>query len=280
LASFAAKQFFERVGTALFLVAETGGYLIITFEEFIMSKKFEVTAEPRTAKGTGASRRLRRAGKVPGIVYGAGKDATPVAFDHNAMLRQLGQEAFHTSILTLKLDGANDQAILRDYQMHPVKPVVMHVDLQRISATEKIHMKVPLHFLGQEVAPGVKQEGGLISHLMTEVDISCLPADLPEYLEVDMSEVKLHQSVHMSDLKLPAGVTITQLAHGHDLAVATITTVRVEEEAPAPAAAETPEAAAAAAAAGGAAPAAGGAPATGAAADKGKAEAKKPEAKK
>ncbi|MBI3899692.1 MAG: 50S ribosomal protein L25/general stress protein Ctc [Gammaproteobacteria bacterium] len=233
-----------------------------------MSQKFEVIAEPRVAKGTGASRRLRHEGKVPGIVYGAGKEPVAVVFDHNAMFRQLGQEAFHTSILTLQLNGAKDQAILRDYQVHPVKPLVMHVDLQRISATEKIHMRVPLHFLGQDAAPGVKQEGGLVSHLMTEVDITCLPADLPEYLEVDMSNVHLNQSVHLSDLKLPSGVAISQLVHGNDLAVATITAVRVEEEAPAAAAEAAPAAGEVAAAA----PAAG--------ADAKKAEAKKPEAKK
>ncbi|HEX7045863.1 MAG TPA: 50S ribosomal protein L25/general stress protein Ctc [Burkholderiales bacterium] len=230
-----------------------------------MATKFEVTAEPRTAKGTGASRRLRRAGKVPGIVYGGGKEPTPVAFDHGAMLRLLNQEAFHTSILTLHLDGATDQAVLRDYQMHPVKPQVLHVDLQRISATEKIHMSVPLHFVGQDVAPGVKQEGGVITHLITEVDVTCLPHQLPEYLEVDVSNVHLNQSVHLSDIKLPEGVQITQLAHGgDDLAVVTITPVHVEEEAPA---AEAVPAAEAAPAAG--APAAGGAT-----------EAKKPEGKK
>ena len=234
-----------------------------------MSQKFEVTAEPRTAKGTGASRRLRRSGKVPGIVYGAGKDAAPVAFDHSVMLRNLGIEAFHTSILTLHLDGTADQAIVRDYQMHPTKPLVLHVDLQRISATEKIHMSVPLHFVGQEVAPGVKQEGGIVSHQITEIDITCLPHQLPEFLEVDMSQMHLNDSVHLSDLKLPEGVAITQLAHGgDDLAVATITAVTVEEEAPeAPAEGIAP-------AAGEAAPAA--APGTPAAV----AEAKKPESKK
>ena len=230
-----------------------------------MSTKFEITAEPRTVKGSGASRRLRRAGKVPGIVYGAGKDAVPVMFEHSAMLRSLGLEAFHTSILTLKVDGATDQAILRDYQMHPFKPQVLHVDLQRISATEKIHMQVPLHFVGQDVAPGVKLEGGIVNHLMTEVDITCLPHQLPEFLEVDMSQIHLNQSIHLSDLKLPEGVAITQLAHGgDDLAVAAITAVKAEEEAPVAAAEAAP-------AAGEAAPAAATAPA---------AEAKKPEAKK
>jgi large subunit ribosomal protein L25 len=264
-----------------------------------MAAKFEVTAEPRTAKGTGASRRLRRTGKVPGIVYGAGKEAVPVAFDHNAMLRNLDQEAFHTSILTVSLDGSQDQAILRDYQMHPVRPQILHIDLQRISATEKIHMSVPLHFLGQDVAPGVKQDGGLVNHLMTEVDITCLPHQLPEYLEVDMSNVNLNESVHLSNIKLPEGVAITQLAHGgDDLAVATITIVKEEEviapvaEAAVPVAGEAAAPGAAPGAPGAAAPAAGAAadakkgaaPAdakkSGGAADAKKPEAKKPEGKK
>ena len=241
-----------------------------------MSAKFEVAAEPRAGKGTGASRRLRRTGKVPGVMYGAGKPPVMVAFEHNVMLRNLQQEKFHTSILTVNYDGAADQAVLRDYQMHPFKPQVLHVDLQRISATEKIHMRVPLHFVGQDVAPGVKIGGGIVSHLMTDVDVTCLPHQLPEYLEVDMSAVELNHSVHLSDIKLPEGVQITTLAHGgDDLAVATITTVRVEEEAPAPAAAEgaaapAEGAAAAPAAAGAAAPT----PAAGAPA------AKKPEGKK
>lgn len=244
-----------------------------------MSAKFEVTAEPRSAQGTGASRRLRHSGKVPGIMYGAGKPPVMVSFNHNTMLRNLQQEKFHTSILTVNYDGAADQAILRDYQMHPFKPLVMHVDLQRISATEKIHMRVPLHFVGQDVAPGVKLGGGIVSHLMTEVDVTCLPHQLPEYLEVDMSNIELNQSVHLSDLKLGEGVQITTLAHGgDDLAVATITTVRVEEEAPVAAAAEGAVAAPAegAAAAPGAAP---GAPAAGAA-PAGAPAAKKPEGKK
>lgn len=244
-----------------------------------MAAKFEVTAEPRTTKGSGASRRLRRAGKVPGIVYGAGKEAVPVLFDHNTLLRQLAEEKFHTSILTLTLNGSKDQAVLRDYQMHPVNPQVLHVDLQRISATEKIHMRIPLHFLGQDVAPGAKQEGGLIAHLMSEVDVTCLPHQLPEFLEVDMSNVHLNESVHLSDIKLPEGVAITQLERGgDDLAVATITIVKEEViEAPVVEAA-VPAAGEAAAAAPGAAPAApGAAPAAGAAAP---ADAKKGEAPK
>ncbi|MEX2163512.1 MAG: 50S ribosomal protein L25/general stress protein Ctc [Sulfuricaulis sp.] len=196
-----------------------------------MSAKYELTAEPRAAKGTGASRRLRRSGKVPAILYGAGKEATMVSLDHNVMVRHLENEKFHTSILTVNVGTEKDQAILRDYHMHPFKPVVMHVDLQRISATEKIHMAVPLHFVGHDIAPGVKVDGGIVSHLMTEVDITCLPKDLPEFLTVDMSALHINESVHLSALKLPEGVTITSLAHGgDDLAVAVITTIRVVEE--------------------------------------------------
>ncbi|MBI3778057.1 MAG: 50S ribosomal protein L25/general stress protein Ctc [Gammaproteobacteria bacterium] len=212
-----------------------------------MSAKFELTAEPRAAKGTGASRRLRRSGKIPAILYGAGKEPMMVALDQNIMLRHLANEKFHTSILTVKVGGESDQAILRDWHMHPYKPVVMHIDLQRISATEKIHMKVPLHFTGQDVAPGVKLDGGIVTHLMTEVDITCLPKDLPEFLTVDMSALRINESVHLSNIKLPEGVTITSLAHGgDDLAVGAITTIKVVEEAPVVAAPVEGEAAAAA----------------------------------
>jgi large subunit ribosomal protein L25 len=195
---------------------------------------FELNAEPREAQGTGASRRLRRAGKLPAVLYGAGKDAVSVALDHNQVYHNLENEAFHSSVLTVKLGGKSEQAILRDVQMHPYKPFVLHVDLQRVSATEKMHIAVPLHFVGAEVAPGVKLQGGIVNHLLNEVDVSCLPSQLPEFLEVDMSGLKLHDSVHLSDIKLPEGVEITSLSHGgDDLAVASIGAVRgtVEEEA-------------------------------------------------
>ena len=210
-----------------------------------MSIKFELTAEPRTAKGTGASRRLRHAGKVPAVLYGGGKEPVMIAFDHDGMLHHLQDEAFHTSILTINLGGEKDQAILRDCQMHPFKQEIVHIDLQRISTTERLHMRVPLHFVGQDIAPGVKQEGGIVSHLMTEVDIICLPDQLPEYLTVDISQLHIGESVHLSGLPLPEGVAITSLARGgDDLAVAAITAVHVvEEEAPAEAAAEEGEAA-------------------------------------
>lgn len=199
-----------------------------------MTARFELTAEPRAAKGTGASRRLRHTGKVPAVLYGAGKQPEMVALDHGAMLRHLANEAFHTSVLSVKLGKETDQAILRDFQMHPFKPQVLHIDLQRISATERIHMRVPLHFIGQDVAPGVKLESGILSHLMTEVDVTCLPQQLPEFLAIDVSQLHLGESIHLSDIPLPEGVTITTFAHGgDDLAVATIAAVRVvEEEAP------------------------------------------------
>jgi large subunit ribosomal protein L25 len=228
--------------------------------------KFEITAEARNEQGTGASRRLRRAGKIPAIIYGADKAPAALLLDHNSFYRNLKDERFHTSILTVNLGAEKQQAILRDVQMHPYQPQVMHVDLQRISATEKIHMRVPLHFINESSSPGVKIEGGIVNHLMTEVDITCLPADLPEFLTVDMLEVKLHQSVHLSQIPVPKGVAITQLAHGGaDHAVATILPVQL--------AVETEEAAPAAEAAA--------APAEGAKAEAGKAEAGgKPEAGK
>ncbi|MDA8390872.1 MAG: 50S ribosomal protein L25/general stress protein Ctc [Gammaproteobacteria bacterium] len=197
-----------------------------------MSAKYELNAEARSATGTGASRRLRRAGKVPAILYGASEAPLMLALDHDALWHHTQHEAFFTSILTITVDGkAAGQAIVRDLQMHPFKPRVAHVDLQRISATERLHIAVPLHFVGQDVAPGVKLQGGVVSHLMTEIDVSCLPSQLPEFLTVDMSEMKVNDSVHLSNLVVPEGVVLTDLAHGNDLAIATITMIRGETEA-------------------------------------------------
>lgn len=218
--------------------------------------KFELNAELRDTKGTSASRRLRNAGKIPAIMYGAGKDPVTLSLDHNAIFRNLQNEAFYTSILTVNIAGKSEQAVLRDMHMHPVRPRIDHVDLQRISATEKLHMRIPLHFIGQDVAPGVKLKGGIVSHLMNEVDVTCLPHQLPEHLVVDMSNIDLGESIHLTDIPLPEGVTISSLAHGgDDLAVATITLVRAAIEAEQEAAAAATEAAAAAPAT--AAPAAG-----------------------
>ena len=207
-----------------------------------------IQASKREGKGTGASRRLRRAGSVPGVVYGAGKDAVSVEFDHKALFLQFRNEAFHASILTLDLEGKKEQVLLRDYQLHPVRNTIQHIDFQRISATEKIHVKVPFHFVNEEVAPGVKIGGGLVAHAMNEAEISCLPKNLPEFIEVDLGNLEIGHAIHLSEIKLPEGVEFVQLAHGSDSAVVVINKPKVaaaEEETATPAegaAAEAPAA--------------------------------------
>jgi large subunit ribosomal protein L25 len=227
----------------------------------------EVNAMSRSLQGTGASRRLRRTGKVPGIVYGGEQPTQNIELDHNSLFHQLKQEAFHASILSMDLDGNKDRVLLRDVQMHPWKQQVLHVDFQRVSANKKIHMKVPLHFVNADVAPGVKTGGGIVSHVMNEIDITCLPDDLPEFVEVDLQHLELGHSVHLADVKLPSGVDSTQLVRGDNAVVATVQVPRALVE-PEPEVAPVPEAAAvegapadaaAAAAAPGAAPAAAGA---------------------
>lgn len=166
----------------------------------------EFTAFPRSLQGSGASRRLRRAGKVPGIVYGVG-EATTIELDHNALFHALKNEKFHSSILSMKLDGKSDQVLLRDVQRHAFKAQVMHVDFQRIDSNSKIHMRVPLHFVNADISPAVKISSAIISHVLSELDVACLPKDLPEFIEVDLSELTAGHAVHTSDLKLPEGVT-------------------------------------------------------------------------
>ena len=198
-----------------------------------MAISFELTAEPRSDTGKGASRRLRRTGKVPAIIYGGGKDPESLTLSHNEIIRNLEHEAFYSHILTIKVGGSETQAILRDLQRHPSKPSIQHMDLQRVSASEKIHMSVPLHFVGEEVAPGVKIQGGMVSHQLNDIDITCLAANLPEYLEVDVSTLSIGDALHMSDLKLPEGVEITALVHaGDDQTVVSIVAPRsaIEEE--------------------------------------------------
>ena len=185
-----------------------------------------ITAVTRSAKGTGASRRLRREAKVPGIVYGAGKDAVSVEFDAKALFMEFRHEAFHASIIDLNLDGKKESVLLRDYQLHPVRSTLQHVDFQRVSATEKIHVKVPFHFVNAEVAPGVKLGGGIVAHINTEADVSCLAKDLPEFIEVDLANLEMGHSIHLSQITLPKGVEFVQLAHGNDLAVASIAKTR------------------------------------------------------
>jgi len=200
-----------------------------------MSEEFNLVAEFREDQGKGASRRLRKQGKVPAILYGGGRAPRALMFDHNKVIKQLESESFYSSILNVKVGDKNQQAVLKDVQRHPAKREVMHLDLQRIVATEKIRMRVPLHFIGENVAVGVKQGGGSVSHLMSDVEISCLPKDLPEYIEVDVTNLGLDEIIYMSDLTLPTGVEIPELAQGegHDHAVVSIHVIKaapVEEE--------------------------------------------------
>jgi large subunit ribosomal protein L25 len=188
--------------------------------------KIAIKAEPRSVQGTGASRRLRRDSKVPGIVYGAGKDAQSIEVDHKELWFKLKMEAFHASILEMELGSEKAQVLLRDYQMHPFKPLILHVDFQRVAADKKIHMKVPLHFVNAEISPGVKVAGGLVQHVMNELDIACLPKDLPEFIEVDLSNLQAGHSLHLSAIKLPPGVE-PLVPKGEDPTVATVVIPRV-----------------------------------------------------
>ena len=171
--------------------------------------QFEIIAQARTLQGSGASRRLRRAGKVPGIIYGGEAAPQAVELDHNELLLDMKKEAFQASILTIALNGKKQQVLLRDTQMHAYKPQILHVDFQRVSATEELHIMVPLHFINEDTAPGVKLSGGLVNHVLTEVDIQCLPRNLPEFIEVDVGALDVGESIHLSELKLPKGVKLT-----------------------------------------------------------------------
>ncbi len=211
------------------------------------TESFEVAVKSRTDTGKGASRRLRREGMVPGIVYGGKGEALPIALDQNDLLAHLDHEAFYSHILTLRVGRRKEQVILKDLQRHPFKPAVSHIDFQRVLADEAIRVHVPLHFSGEDVAPG-RKAGGVISRQITEVEVECLPASLPEYIEVDISGMDIGDALHFSDLALPGDVTLVALAHDpeNDQPVVSIHQPRVEAveeeeavEAPAaPAAAE------------------------------------------
>lgn len=190
----------------------------------------KVEAVSRHLQGTGASRRLRRAGKVPGIVYGGTAQPVNIELDHNTLFHAMRKEAFHSSLLDLTLDGKPaGQVLLRDHQVHPFKPIVLHVDFQRVDANQKLHKKVPLHFTGEDVSPAIKQSGGIISHIVTEIDIKCLPKDLPGFIEVDLSGLKVGETLHVSQLKLPEGVEPAH--HGaEDPAIATAVLPRGAKE--------------------------------------------------
>jgi len=195
------------------------------------------TAFERKLQGTGASRRLRVSGKVPGIVFGAG-EPTMIELDHNALFHALKKEAFHSTILEMELNGKVDQVLLRDYQLHPYKPQVLHADFQRVDDTTKITKKVPLHFVGEESSPAVKTDKCTVNHIITELAITCLAKQLPEFIEVDLRGLVKGQSVHVNDIKLPAGVKV--VTHGKpNPVIATPVEPKVEEivvaAAPAPA---------------------------------------------
>jgi len=202
----------------------------------------EVIASPRSLQGTGASRRLRKTGKVPGILYGGKSQPVTIELDHNDLFHKLRNEKFHASILDLVLDGGKEQVLLRSFNMHPWKPQVQHIDFQRVLADEKIHMKVPLHFVNAELSPGVKEQNGVPNHVVNELNITCFPDDLPEFIEVDMGAMKIGDAIHVLDLKLPKGVE--PVSHrGDNPVVATVTlpAAAVEEESTAaPSAADVP----------------------------------------
>ena len=197
-----------------------------------MSASFNLEAELRTDLGKGASRRLRHEEKFPAVVYGAGKEPQSLTLDHKKFMHNLENEAFYSHILTLSVGGKEEQVVLKDLQRHPARIAVMHADFLRVSANEKLHMNIPLHFVNADACPGAK-EGGLITHSISEVEIACLPKDLPEYLEVDLSSLELDQSLHMSDITVPAGVELVELSHGaeHDQPVASVHMPRGASEA-------------------------------------------------
>jgi large subunit ribosomal protein L25 len=193
----------------------------------------KVVAFARKELGTGASRRQRIAGLTPGIVYGGTAEPMNISLDHNALYHALKKEAFHSSILDLEVDGKAEKVLLRDFQVHAYKQLVLHADFQRVDATHKIHVKVPLHFVNADISPAVKLSGGIISHVSAELDITCLPADLPEFVEVDLAALEVGHSIHLADIKLPKGVSA--VIHGGEdnptIATAAIPAGKVEEAA-------------------------------------------------
>ena len=197
-----------------------------------MSEEFNLIAEMRDDQGKGASRRLRRQGKVPAVIYGAGRDPRNLMFDHNKVLRQLEDPSFYSSILNIKVGEKSRAAIVKDIQRHPSKKQIIHIDLQRIVEDEQIKMQIPIHYLGEEDAVGVKIGGGTVTKIMTELEISCLPKDLPEFLEVDISELELDQMLNVSDISLPEGVEISDIVKEQDQAIVSIQEIKeiIEEE--------------------------------------------------
>jgi large subunit ribosomal protein L25 len=195
-----------------------------------MKTSFELSAEFRDDQGKGASRRLRRMGKVPAILYGGHRDPRGLALDHQKLLTLLDNERFYSTILSVKVGDQSQAVILKDVQRHPARHAVVHVDLQRVVENEKIRIRIPIHFKGESIAIGVKTQGGIVSHQKNDLEVSCLPKDLPEFIEVDVSGLALNQSLHLSDLKIPENVTLVELAHGRDSTVVSVHLPRAEEE--------------------------------------------------
>jgi large subunit ribosomal protein L25 len=196
-----------------------------------MSTNFELNAKARDVFGTNASRRLRRLDQVPAMIYGGDQDNEAVLLDHHEIMHNLEVEAFHSAIISLNTGSGSQQVILREVQHHRYRPRLVHVDFQRIKATERLHMKIPLHFAGVDEAPGLKVEEGIFSPLMTELDITCLPKDLPEYIEIDVSALGINDVIHLSSVELPEGVDLTVVPHeGEDPSVVTVMPPRAIEE--------------------------------------------------
>lgn len=181
--------------------------------------KFKLNAEIRSGQGRGASRRLRATGKVPAIVYGANKEALAVTLDHNTIFHALNKEAFHTSVLDLEVNGAVEQVILRDVHHHPYKQLVLHLDLQRVSDNEEIHMSIPLHFLNEDICPAIKKQSAHVTHVLNEVEVRALPGKIPSHIDVDLSALSAGQTIHLSNLVLPEGVKLEKILRGDDAAV-------------------------------------------------------------
>ena len=199
-----------------------------------MSIDFTLDAEPRSDLGKGASRRLRRSGRVPAILYGTGVDPESISLEHNKIRHNLENEAFYSHILTVNLEGKKQKVILRDLQRHPAKPVILHMDFLRVSDDQEINIHVSLHFIGEEICHGVKMEGGQISHQISEVEVICLPKNIPEFIEVDLTKLHIGDSIHLSEIKLPEGIVLAALTHGegHDQQVVNVHATKVAEEEP------------------------------------------------
>ena len=204
-----------------------------------MKAAFELAGEPRAQLGRTDSRRLRKAGKVPAIMYGGGEAPEALVLDHNALKNQMSREAFYTSILTLKIGSKAQQVVVKGVERHPARPLIMHLDFQRVREDVEITISVRIHFIGEAEAKGVKDQGGVVDHLLTDVEIRCLPRYLPEYLELDVTALELNQIYHLSDIKVPEGVTLVALAGGHDHPVVAVNPPRAEEI-DVPVATETP----------------------------------------